>query len=132
MKNLLLDTHIWLWSELEPERFSRRVASELENPDNELFLSPISIWELLVLQRKNRLVLKENVHKWISRSLRRLSLREAPVTHEVAMEMDRVDLPHRDPADHFLVATARALSLTLVTADERLLKVRDVSLLPNQ
>ena len=46
---LLLDTHIWLWSVLEPHRLSRRVAKALQDSSNELWLSPISIWELIVL-----------------------------------------------------------------------------------
>ncbi len=46
---LLLDTHIWLWSALDPARLSRRVAAALENPTNELWLSPISLWEVLTL-----------------------------------------------------------------------------------
>ncbi len=58
-------------------------------------------------------------------------MREAPITYEVAQETARVELPHRDPADRFLVATARVYALTLVTADEILLKIRPVSLLAN-
>ena len=46
---LLLDTHIWVWSQLEPDRLSRRVRAALQNPEVELWLSPISVWELLLL-----------------------------------------------------------------------------------
>ncbi len=129
---LLLDTHIWLWSVLEPNRLSRRVAEELENPESELWLSPISIWELLILCEKRRMVLNEEIEVWISRALRGLPLREASVTFEVARETGRIQLPHSDPADHFLVATAKVFELTLVTADERLLKLRDISVLANR
>lgn len=51
---LLLDTHIWLWSFLEPERLSRRVAEALEETAIELWLSPISVWEALVLSERGR------------------------------------------------------------------------------
>jgi len=61
-----------------------------------------------------------------------LACKEASITHEVARAVGRLQLPHRDPADHFLVATAQVFELTLVTGDERLLKVRDVALLPNR
>ena len=129
---LLLDTHIWLWSVLEPNRLSRRVAEELENPESELWLSPISIWELLILCEKRRMVLNEEIEVWISRALRGLPLREASDTFEVARETGRIQLPHRDPADHFLVATAKVFELTLVTADEHLFKLRDISVLANR
>ena len=52
---LLLDTHIWLWSRLEPDRLSRRVSRELQNPANGLWLSPFSLLETLILSEKGRL-----------------------------------------------------------------------------
>jgi PIN domain nuclease of toxin-antitoxin system len=129
---LLLDTHIWLWSVLEPERLSRRVAREIQDPSNELWLSPISIWELIVLWQKGRMVPGEDIEAWVPNALRVLPLQEAPVTYEVARETGRLRLPHRDPADRFLLATAKVFELTLVTADEHLLKARDVSMLANR
>ena len=129
---LLLDTHIWLWSVLEPERLSRRVAKEIQDLSNQLWLSPISIWELIVLWQKGRMVPGEDIETWVPTALRSLPLQEAPVTNEVARETGRLRLPHRDPADRFLVATAKVFELTLVTADEHLFKVRDVSVLANR
>jgi PIN domain nuclease of toxin-antitoxin system len=130
--NLLLDTHIWLWSVLEPERLSRRVTKEIQDSSNQLWLSPISVWELIVLWQKRRVAAAEDIETWISDALRSLPLQEAAITYEVARETDRLKLPHRDPADRFLLATAKVFELTLVTADEHLLKARDVSLLANR
>ena len=129
---LLLDTHIWLWSVSEPERLSRRVADELQSLESELWLSPVSIWELIILSRKKRIALDEDVEELVPRALRALPLREAPITNEVAREVGRIRLPHRDPADHFLVATAKVFGLTLITADEKLLKTRSISVLANR
>jgi PIN domain nuclease of toxin-antitoxin system len=129
---LLLDTHIWLWSVLEPTRLSRRVVKEIQDSNNELWLSPISVWELVVLWQKGRMVPDEDIEAWVPKALRALPLQEAPVTYEVARETARLRLPHRDPADRFLLATAKVFELTLVTADEHLLKSRDVSLLANR
>jgi PIN domain nuclease of toxin-antitoxin system len=129
---LLLDTHIWLWSVLEPERLSRRVATEMQDASNELWLSPISIWELIVLWQKRRIVPDEDIEAWVPEALRALPLQEAPVTYEVARETGRLRLRHRDPADRFLLATAKVFELTLVTADERLLKARDGAVLANR
>ena len=49
---LLLDTHIWIWSVASPERLSRKVVTSLESSKNDLWLSPISVWELLLLVEK--------------------------------------------------------------------------------
>jgi PIN domain nuclease of toxin-antitoxin system len=129
---LLLDTHIWLWSVLEPERLSRRVTKEIQDSSNELWLSPVSIWELIVLWQKRRVVPDEDIEAWVSDALRSLPLQEAPVTYEVARETGRLRLPPRDPADRFLLATAKVFELTLVTADEHLRKAREVSILANR
>ncbi|MGA2422386.1 MAG: type II toxin-antitoxin system VapC family toxin [Terriglobales bacterium] len=129
---LLLDTHIWVWSALDRERLSARLAATLENPKNELWLSPISLWEVLTLCQKNRLTLHPSPQAWVANALDAVPMREAPITYQVAQETARVQLPHRDPADRFLVATARVFGLTLVTADEQLLKARQVTVLANR
>jgi len=127
---LLLDTHIWLWSVLEPDNLTRRVARELEKPDNELWLSPLSIWELLLLCERGRFALDEAVDTWVPRAC--ATLKEAPVTREVAMETRNIQLTHRDPIDRLLAATAKVFDLTLVTADRSLMALEGVSVLHNR
>jgi PIN domain nuclease of toxin-antitoxin system len=130
--NLLLDTHIWLWNSLEPWKITSEVNLALADPDNELYLSPISIWELLVLVEKRRVVLDEEMDRWIAKSKENLMLREAAISWAVADELRYTILGYRDPADRLLAATAKVLQLTLVTADERLLRVPGLSVLPNR
>jgi PIN domain nuclease of toxin-antitoxin system len=127
---LLLDTHILLWSLLEPSRLRRRAATALENPDNELWISPVAVWEVLVLAEKGRVILKPDAPTWVRRVMQRVPLTEAPLTHEVAIQSRFVDLPHQDPVDRFLAATALVYDLTLVTADQRLLRSRKIPTLP--
>jgi PIN domain nuclease of toxin-antitoxin system len=129
---LLLDTHIWVWSALDRARLAARLTAALENPSNELWLSPISLWEVLTLCRKQRLTLHPNPQAWIANALDAVPMREAQITYQVAQETARVQLPNRDPVDCFLVATARVFDLTLATADEQLLKARQVPVLANR
>jgi PIN domain nuclease of toxin-antitoxin system len=129
---LLLDTHIWLWSLLAPDRLTRRVTLALRAQSNELWLSPISIWETLVLVERGRLELDSDPVLWVREQLARVSFKEAPLNSDVAIESRAIDLPHRDPADRFLAATARVYELTLVTADERLLGAKGFSTLANR
>ena len=129
---LLLDTHIWLWSILTPERLSPKVRRALRDRRNELWLSPISTWELTVLCAKGRVVLNENVGEWVAKVMAAAPFREAPLTHEIALETLQLRLPHRDPADYFLGATARVLGLTLVTADKNLIQARQFPVLSNR
>jgi PIN domain nuclease of toxin-antitoxin system len=127
---LLLDTHIWLWSLIEPERLATRIRRELKDPDNELWLSPVSTWEALTLHAKGRVYLAENVKDWIA--LNTAPFLEAPLTHEIAVAAEFLSLAHRDPADRFLAATALVLDLTLVTGDTRLLGLGEISTLANR
>jgi PIN domain nuclease of toxin-antitoxin system len=120
----LLDTHIWIWSLIEPDKLKKSVAQALNDPENELWLSPISIWELSMLVKKHRIEIDDEIDAWVQRALAQINLREAPLTNEVALEVSRIRFSHRDPADHFIVASAKVFDLTLVTADPRLLKLR--------
>jgi PIN domain nuclease of toxin-antitoxin system len=128
---LLLDTHIWLWSLGEPQRLSRRVAKELDDRQNELWLSPISMWEAFLLFRKKRVRISTDFTTWLATSLSTLPVVEAPLTFEVARTLPAISVPREDPADLFLAATARAFDLTLITADGNLLKTEGISVLAN-
>lgn len=121
---LLLDTHVWLWSLVDAGRLSRRVRGALARSGSELWLSPISLWELLVLAERGRVRLDDEPRRWVREALGRSPVREAALGHEVALRSRDVALSHPDPADRFLVATALVYELTLVTADERLLDAR--------
>ena len=129
--NLLLDTHIWLNAHLAPKRLSQRVRRELSSSKNTLWLSPLSVWETLLLVEKGRIKLDRPATQWIAESLRVSPMQEASLTFEVALASDSVVLPHGDPVDRQLVATARAYSLTLVTSDENIIDAGAVPVLAN-
>jgi PIN domain nuclease of toxin-antitoxin system len=118
---LLLDTHIWIWAVHNPEKLSRRVRRELSKGSNELYLSPVSIWEAHHLEQRGRLHLKQPFGQWVEEALSRTPLIEAPFNFAVATAASGIVLPQSDLGDIFLAATASAFDLTLVTADLQLL-----------
>jgi PIN domain nuclease of toxin-antitoxin system len=127
---LLLDTHIWLWSLADPKQLGRRVQQELRDTKNELWLSPVSTWEALLLHAKGRIQLTGSLQAWVATAT--AHFREAPLTHEIVAAAHELPLAHQDPADRFLAATAAVLELTLVTADTRLLGLGSISTLGNR
>ncbi|MFN2426667.1 MAG: type II toxin-antitoxin system VapC family toxin [Candidatus Binatia bacterium] len=132
--NLLLDTHIWLWSHLEPERLGRRLGETMRDEESRLWLSPISVWEFFLLSERGRLALagKTTPADWLDAAMSRSPMRDAALTREVAVRSRSVQLAHADPADRFLAATADVYELTLVTADERLLRGKGYRTLGNR
>jgi PIN domain nuclease of toxin-antitoxin system len=103
----------------------------LDDRKNELWLSPISIWEAFLLARKKRVQISSDFTTWLVHSLNVLPVTEAPLTFEVTRTLPTLLAPHEDPADLFLAATAKAFGLTLITADRSLIKTAGVSILAN-
>lgn len=126
---ILLDTHVWLWSLLKPERLSAKTRKILDDHRNEFWVSPVSAWEILVLVDKNRLKGIGDPYSWLRSAMEKTKSREAPLTMEIALLCRLVNLPHEDPADRFLVATAKALDLFLLTGDEKILASQPCKLL---
>ena len=119
----LLDTHILLWSLTGSEKLPPKIRIALEQASNDLWLSPISTWEILMLCDKGRIKIPQvEPVKWIREILETLPFKEAPINHEVAMRSRQLNLPHQDPADRFIVATALVYDLTLFTVDEKILE----------
>jgi PIN domain nuclease of toxin-antitoxin system len=120
---LLLDTHIWLWYLLGDSRLSTTLQTTILSPDTDLWLSPITIWETLVLEEKGRIILQPSPSAWIDQALLDLPTQEAALNHAIARLSRQLPLPHQDPADRFLAATAVYYNLILATVDSNLINV---------
>jgi PIN domain nuclease of toxin-antitoxin system len=117
---LLLDTHIWIWYLFGNQRLSTQLQTTIAEATTELWLSPISIWETLLLAEKGRLSLQPNPVEWVDLALNTLEIREAPLNHHIAILSRQINLPHQDPGDRFIAATAVYHKLTLATVDSNL------------
>lgn len=128
---LLLDTHIFLWLMLGWRPLGRAVTAALEAPGSRTWVSPISLWEILILAERGRIVLDPDPVAFYDAARETTGFREAPVTSDVVVWSRRIHLPHQDPADRFICATARVHGLTLVTADRQVLGCTDIDVLAN-
>jgi PIN domain nuclease of toxin-antitoxin system len=119
---VLLDTHVWVWTQELPDRLGPRTKRLLVGREHENWVCPISTLEISRLVAGGDIRLSMPLGEWIVQSMTELSAQTVSLSHEVAIEA--YALPgafHRDPADRLLVAAARRNGLTLVTADERIL-----------
>ena len=121
LKAVLLDTHTLVWLVHGDEQLSLAARRRIESAAA-VWVSAISAWEIGMLVAKGRLQLSRDVKEWIDEVLALPGVHVAPVGVEVAVASTR--LPgefHGDPADRIIVATARHLGATLVTADDKVL-----------
>ena len=123
---LLLDTHVVLWSAFGEDRLGTKTASVLEiaSRENCLAISAITPWEIGLLVSKKRIDLHQETISWVRSILSRPGVRLAPLDPEIAVRSTHLPFEmHADPADRILVATARHLGATFVTADAALLEL---------
>lgn len=120
---LLLDTCALLWTvNRDPLAPRARKAITQAASAGELYLSPVSAWEIGLFVRRGRLHLAISAEKYIDRVFRLPGVRVATLTPEIAVRSSHLPGNLRDdPADRMLLATALVMGLRLVTRDERLL-----------
>lgn len=113
---LLLDTHLLLWAASDPRRLSSSAAALLEAPENELFFSAASLWEIAIKNSLGREDFQVDP-RLLRRGLLDNGYCELPVTGEHAVVLDQLPAIHKAPFDRILVAQAITEAVTLLTAD---------------
>lgn len=124
MSAVLLDTHalVWLVAGDERLRLDARRCIEAAAQKQQLWVSAITPWEIGMLVAKGRLVLDRDVMDWVRAAMALPGIRLASLDPAVSVASTRLPVElHGDPADRLIVATARHLGATLVTADAALL-----------
>ena len=123
---VLLDTHVWLWLANGTAGVLRApVLETVEHAGRSggVLVSIVSIWEIALLEARQRIVLPLPIRDWVALALARPEIKLVGLNRPATV-LDSVDLPgelHSDPADRFLIATARAQRATLITRDERII-----------
>jgi PIN domain nuclease of toxin-antitoxin system len=121
---ILLDTHVVVWSATDDPRLGKRARALIADcgQTSPFYVSAISAWEIAMLVRKGRLDLGEPAQAWFTTASRHPAWQT--VLLDVSTAMEAVNLPgdfHGDPADRFLVGTARRNGLAFMTADSAIL-----------
>lgn len=114
---MLLDTHIFLWWLADSPRLSRKIRAKLGSPDEDVFVSAASIWEIAIKMALGKLSIKEQDGARLEQLIPACGFTELPVR---ALHAARVkDLPrhHTDPFDRLLISQAWVEGITIVTAD---------------
>lgn len=115
---LLLDTHLLLWAAESFDRLPSDAQTLMSAPDNELFFSVASLWEIAIKRSLGREDFKVDA-RVLRRSLLDNGYSELSILSEHAVAIDALPPIHKDPFDRLLVAQATVEGITLLTADSQ-------------
>jgi PIN domain nuclease of toxin-antitoxin system len=115
---LLLDTCTFLWVAGQPDALSAQARTLFQDPENEVFLSAASAWEIAIKQTIGRLVLPEPADRLIPRLRKQHGVDALPIDEESTLHLSRLPPLHRDPFDRILVCQAIIHGMTLITPDD--------------
>lgn len=117
---LLLDTHAFLWWLADDARLSRRARKAIADPQQTVYFSPASAWEIATKHRIGRLPEARELLADFPGILDRAGFQELPIATKHAVLAGTLQGPHRDPFDRMLAAQALCENLAVVTADDAL------------
>lgn len=120
---LLLDTHLLLWAAGEPNRLPKEARNLINDPDNELFFSAASLWEVSLKRGLGRKDFKADP-RLLRRGLLDNGYAEVPIRSDHVVVLDSLPAIHKDPFDRILVAQAVAEGIELLTTDSQLAQYR--------
>lgn len=120
--NLLLDSHAFVWMHEEPHKLSVKVASEILNPANQIFLSVAAVWELQIKIKLGKFSFSDTLENVIIEERRRNNLQILPVELSHALYLENLPLHHKDPFDRLLISQAVVENMILVSADANFAK----------
>ena len=114
---LLLDTHIFLWFINGDERLPVSMREDIRNPENEVYLSVVSLWEAIIKHQLGKLPLPESPEKYLPIQRERHRIESLALDENSVAHLAKLPAVHRDPFDRMLICQAIENGLTLVTVD---------------
>ena len=114
---LLLDTCVFLWILADDKELSSQAREWIEDPENEIFLSSVSVWEIMVKHALGRLPLPEQAHSFLSRQRLLHGIESLPLLEEATLQLNRLPEYHKDPFDRMLICQAIVHGMPFLTPD---------------
>lgn len=115
--NVLLDTCTFLWLIAEPEKVPARSQAIFADPENEVFLSVVSCWEISVKHSAGRLKLPQAPAVWLPGNRKRYGIQSLSLDEESALYSPRLPKLHADPFDRMLICQSIVHGMTILTPD---------------
>jgi PIN domain nuclease of toxin-antitoxin system len=114
---ILLDTHIFLWFISGDTQLSADVRDAIREPDNEIYLSAVSIWEVIVKYQLGKLPLPEHPETYLPKQRDLHQIASLSLDEDSVIQLAELPPLHRDPFDRMLICQALQKGLTIATVD---------------
>jgi len=114
---LLMDTHTFMWWHSEPERIPRETLALLQNPDHELLLSVVSLWEMQIKVQLGKLTLRDDLEIMLKIQQEQNNIILMSIIFLHILELRNLPLHHKDPFDRLLIAQSRSEDAALISQD---------------
>lgn len=114
---ILLDTHIFLWFISGDIQLSTDVRDAIRDPDNEVYLSSVSIWEAIVKYQLRKLPLPEPPEIYLPKQRDLHQIASLALDESSVVQLAKLPPLHRDPFDRMLICQALQNGLTIATVD---------------
>jgi PIN domain nuclease of toxin-antitoxin system len=130
---ILLDTHIFLWYITKNKSLPSTLIPVIRDPENDVYLSSVSVWEVIVKYQLGKLPLPQAPATFIPEQRRYHQISSLPLDEASVSNLENLSARHKDPFDRMLICQAIQHQLSLVTTDQALQAyVEHVSLLPKK
>lgn len=120
MKDILLDTHVFLWMQNAPEKLSDNLIEKLNRGDMRWHLSQISVWEIQIKYDLGKLSIPSEPSAWLPELIEESGLAYQPLQDDAIFMLGKLQQIHRDPFDRLLVATSIINGWVIATFDEQI------------
>ena len=127
--NYLLDTHVLLWSFLETGKLSPKVKSILLDEENDIFYSPVSLWEISIKYGLKKLLLNGGTPEDFFEEVHNSFYICEKINNEDLITSYKLPVYHKDPFDRLLIWQAIRSAYTLVSADRDIELYKDKGLM---
>ncbi len=114
---LLLDTHVFLWYITGSNRLSLRFYESIRDPQNDIYLSVVSLWEIIIKYNVGKLPLPATPEIYLPTERLRHDIKNLDLTERNIKRVAGLPSLHHDPFDRALIAQALSENMTIVTVD---------------
>jgi len=116
---VLLDTHCWLWWLISPEMLGENAFSIIEQPENEIFISTATSWEIAIKYAIGKLTLPMKPEKFVLSRIERCGFSSVKIEHVHVLRVASLPLHHNDPFDRLLIAQSQIEKMPIISADSK-------------